>query len=364
MSNDARHPFNGLAAHQNLLRERLKLLLGTLDPGLRADVERALSEKGKLLSLSPNGADPVSPGLPAGTWPLLTLLIAQYAAPNIDLAKAGSVALAVECFVCALDLLDDVEDEDQTPVVKELGVARALNVSTALLALAQQSLLSLTQQKATPALILQLLRAFRECLIDATIGQHRDLLAEGRPLRELTREECIEIAAGKAGSIMRLACLSGAICAGAKKSLREQFAGLGVLLGIAHQLDNDAHDLYYLLQEVTSTGADTQSSSRSRKSDLARGKKTLPVVLAAASLAERRERGEAVPGPDSLEAALRNLAGLADDEREEYRRILNEGIVATWGIALFYRERAHERLQEIEARRPVAEELRLLLGFE
>jgi geranylgeranyl diphosphate synthase, type I len=361
VSNGAQ-PTNPFAAHQAFLRERLHTFLAALRPELRTDVERALFEKGKLLSTPLPTPGISSPSLPAGAWPLLTLLVAQHFDPGIDLTRVSSVALATECFVCALDLLDDVEDEDQTPVLQELGIPRALNVSTALLALSQQFILSLRQQQVTPAIVLRLLQAFDECTIAAVTGQHRDLLAEERPLRECTREECIDIAAGKAGAIMRLACQAGAICAGAKRRACEQFAQLGLMLGIAHQLDNDAHDLYHLLHREFPAGAGAESPARSVKSDLARGKKTLPVVLAALSHAEQRETAGAPPV--SLDAALKNLAELADKEKKEYQRILHEGILATWGIALLYRERAHERLQEIEARQPVAVELRLLLGFE
>ncbi|HEV2581768.1 MAG TPA: polyprenyl synthetase family protein [Ktedonobacteraceae bacterium] len=361
MSDDAQAPANLFAAHQAFLRERLQTILATLHPALRADVERALAEKGKLLAHPRADASTLSPALPAGTWPLLTLLVAQHIAPDIDLTRAGKVALAVECFVCALDLLDDVEDEDQTPVVQELGTGRILNVSTALLALSQLSLLSLRQQKVPPALILRLLWAFDECTIGAVTGQHRDLLAEQRPAREFTREECIEIAAGKAGAIMRLACQSGAICAGASKKVMQQFAELGTTLGIAHQLDNDAHDLYHLLHHDFSPALDSGISSGQPKSDLARGKKTLPIVLSALSLADQPGR-EALA--NTFDADLKNFTELSDKIKEEYRDILNEGILATWGICLLYRERARERLQEIEVQRPVALELRLLLGFE
>ncbi len=361
MSKDARAPENPFAARQAFLRERLYAIIATLHPTLRSDVECVLSEKGKLLS--PTDDTSSTRVLPAGTWALLTLLVALHVAPNIDLAKAAGAALAVECFVCALDLLDDVEDEDQTPIVQQLGVARVLNVSTTLMALALQFILSLRQQKASPALILRLLQAFDECLIDAVTGQHRDLLAEQRPVREFTREECIAIAAGKAGAIMRFACLAGAICSEAKRSISEQFAQLGMVLGIAHQLDNDAHDLYHLLHQAVSADEDI-ASTRSVKSDLVRGKKTLPIILAALSLAEKHGRGNVLPEQDNLDAALKDLSGLSDNEKEEYRIILNEGILATWGICLLYRERARERLQEMEAQRPVAAELRLLLGFE
>ena len=83
------------------------------------------------------------------------------------------------------------------------------------------------------------------------------------------------------------------------------------------------------------------------KSDLARGKKTLPIVLAA----------------QIYDVALQKSPSQADQEKEEYLRSLHEGIMTTWGICLLYRERARDRLQEIEAQQPISPMLRLLLGL-
>jgi geranylgeranyl pyrophosphate synthase len=335
-----------------MLRERLHYLLAALHPLLHADVVRALEGEGKLLSTSHSGLnspDPQHPTLQAGVWPLLTLLVAQSISPGVDPLLAGSVALAVECYVCAIDLLDDVMDEDQTTTLQVLGTARTLNVSTALLTLAQQAVLSLSQQGAAPTLVLRLLETLQESALVVAAGQHRDVLAERRPVEEFTREECIEIAAAKAGSIIRLACRLGALCAGADEVLCEQFSEFGELLGIAHQLDNDSHDLYYLLQGNTSSLAltETETSTGHVKSDLARGKKTLPIVL----------------GAQMYNAALQQSSLQTDQEKEEYLRSLHEGIVTTWGICLLYRERARDRLQEIEAQRPVAPLLSILLDL-
>lgn len=353
MSDRIQPSVNPFAAHQQLLRERLHHLLATLHPALHADIVRALEGEGKLLSPShtdPNPSDLQHSTLPDGVWPLLTLLVAQAISPGLDPLLAGSVAVAVECYVCAIDLLDDVMDEDQTTTLQALGVARTLNVSTALLTLAQQAILSLSQQGAAPALVLRLLETLQESALVVAAGQHRDVLAEQRPAQEFTREECIEIAAAKAGSIMRLACRLGALCAGADDVLCEQFSGFGELLGIAHQLDNDSHDLYYLLQSDTSSFAPmgTEISAGHVKSDLARRKKTLPIVLAA----------------QMHNVALQQSSLQADQEKEEYLRSLHEGIITTWGICLLYRERARDRLQEIEAQRPVAPLLSILLDLE
>jgi geranylgeranyl pyrophosphate synthase len=348
MSNDAQSPLNPFAAHQQLLRERLHHLLATLHPVLHTDVVRALGGEGKLLSHPRVNADPPAPPLPAGVWPLLTLLVAQSISPDIDPVCASGVAIAVECFVCAIDLLDDVMDGDKTTTLQALGVARTLNVSTALLTLAQQAMLSLSQQNAAPTLALRLLGTLQESALVVAAGQHRDVLAEQKPAQDFTREECIEIAAAKAGSIMRLACRLGALCAGADDVLCEQFSELGELLGIAHQLDNDSHDLYYLLYNTSAVASiEAGTATRNVKTDLVREKKTLPIVLAA-----------------KQDATLQQASLSADEERERDLHALHEGIIVTWGICLLYRERARDRLQKIEAQKPIAPVLRLLLGFE
>ncbi len=343
MSSDTQPPVNLFAAQQEVLRERLIFLLATQHPVLRADVVRALEEEGKLLAKPRADAVAVRP---AGSWALLTMLVAQHIDPDIDLFCVSSVAIAVECFVCALDLLDDVEDEDQTPSIQVLGVARALNVATALMMLAQQAISSLSQQAVPPGRILSLLDTLQASALNAAAGQHRDLLAEQRSAQELTLEECIEIAASKAGALMRLACRLGALCAGADDVMCEHFSELGELLGIAHQLDNDAHDLYYLLQSETSAVPPTKAENitRSIKTDLVRQKKTMPVVLAA-----------------RVNSSLQKASAPVD--KEEHLRALHEGIIATWGICLLYRERAGDRLRMIEDQRSLAPALRFLLDL-
>ncbi|MDQ6662618.1 MAG: polyprenyl synthetase family protein, partial [Chloroflexota bacterium] len=248
MSNEAHSSLPFIVAHQQMLREQLSLSLEKLHPTLQSDVICALQEQGKLLSQSTHLEGDATSHTIVGSWSLLPLLVAQHVRPDIDLVYAGNVAIAVECLVCALDLLDDIEDSDATPIVDALGTARVLNVSTALLMLAQKAIVSLKQIGIASDTIVCLLDTMQEAVIVATVGQHRDLLAEHRPAQDLTFEECIEIAAGKAGSLMRLACCMGALCADANTLVVEQFSELGKLLGISYQLDNDSHDMYYLLQ--------------------------------------------------------------------------------------------------------------------
>lgn len=337
-----------IADQQALLRDRLYLLLAPLHPALRADVERALQGETKLLHPSSANLDPGNISSLAGKWALLAFFTATYVNAGVDPAYAGLVALAVECFVCATDLLDDVADGDQTTTMLALGPARALNVSTALLTLSHQSLLTLTLQGIDEYSILRLLAALEEWTMKAVSGQHRDILSDQQSIHDLTQEECLEIAAAKAGSIVSMALRLGAICAGADDDLLQQLTELGELLGISHQLDNDAHDLYHLIQGERTSAAvsDEDTPVHAKKSDLERGKKTLPVVLAVRD-----------------DETLQRFATMTDEESRGYAQALQEAIISTWGICLLYRERARERLQKLDAKKPVPFALRMLLGF-
>src|SRR6266496_3610958 len=291
--------------YQRILRERLRFFLDPLQSTLRSDIMRALQETGKLLDIAQT--DKNAP-VPAGSWSLLTLL---------------------------------------TALIKESGPARVLNVSTALLVLAQRMVLSVSEREFPAADILRCFDTIQESLLVAITGQQRDLLAEQRAVEQVTVEECIEIASEKAGALMSLACRMGALCTGANDEVCEQYGLLGQLLGISHQLDNDCHDLYYLLQSesVAQSMDEGVSIAKQSKTDLIRSKKTLPIVLAAQSQRAFHSEGS-------------DIANGSDDQKA-----LQEGIMAAWGICLLYRERARDQLQRIEAQQPISHTLRLLLGF-
>ena len=327
-------------AEQQLLRERLDFFLNTLHPLVKADIVYTLTSPGKLLSIDVEHIN--TPNHPSGMWSLLPLFVAKHFAYETKISYIYSVAVAIECFICALDLLDDIEDADQTEAVLKLGTARVLNVSTTLLALTHHILLSLTPAECSYELIVRLLDAVQKALITSTAGQHRDIMAEQRSVESFTSEECIEIAESKSGSLMSLACLVGALCTNADDHVVAQFAELGKLYGIAQQLDNDSHDLHHILQHEQGN-----LSTGSVKTDLERQKKTLPVVLAAHTM-----------------STLHVSFTMTDEERQKaYKNALHEGIITTWGISLLYRERAHDQLQQIEMQHPVSRTLRLLLGF-
>ena len=330
----------GLEPLRQMLRTQLLRYLATLPTQLRQDTLVALSVEGKLLHQPCEALD--------GRWALVPFLLASELSTTIYKECVCSAALAVECVLCATDLLDDVMDEDITPTLVQLGSPRALTVALALLALAQRMLLMPGEQDAPAGLSTRLLDALQDALMRASTGQQADLLAEERSACTLNREECLEIASMKAGSLLSLACRMGALCADVDEAQIKQCAEMGRLLGIAAQLDNDAHDLAALLQP-----------SPSQKSDLRRGKKTLPVVLAAHALCE-------LPGQSALtaESMIQQFASLSQDERGETIAALREGILATWGISLLYRERARACLNMLSTDRTFSSNFYHVLGLD
>jgi geranylgeranyl pyrophosphate synthase len=331
---------------RRVLCERLRRYLDGLEPALREDVGAALALEGKLLHRPARELD--------GRWALLPFCLAQdlrapVEAGGVWVNAACEMALAMECVVSATDLLDDVMDDDTTPLIARIGTARALNVALALIALSQRMLLALLDLALPVTVPARLMDMMQRAILQASTGQQQDLLAERRPACDLTRDECLAIAAAKAGALLRLACQMGALCAGIEEAGIERCAEAGRLLGIAAQLDNDAHDLHTLLQP--------SDLRQSQKSDLARGKKTLPIVLAARSLHD-------VYALEARAIDFRRIDLLASAEREMYLTALREGILTTWGLALLYRERARESLCVLVGERTLSPALCRVLGLE
>ena len=331
---------NLFGVHQEILAARLLSLIAELPAEeLRTDVLRALKEPGKLLAEQTDGSR-----LPSGAWSLLTFLIAEHVAYKFDTMQAATTAVAIECFLCALDLFDDVEDGDRTSVIEELGIARANNTATVLFTLAFRALRSLSEQGVALERVYEMLKTLEDAVLSAAAGQHRDILSEHRPVQSYTQMEGEEIAAQKAGSLMQLACVMGALCGGANEEQRTLFATFGRDFGIAQQLDNDAHGLQSELAALKPQSNGLVGSAK--KTDLAREKKTLPVILA-------------------WHVFSQESASASDNKKQELsEQALESGILATWGLSLYYRERAGDCLQKIEVQRPVSPTLRTLLGFE
>ena len=207
----------------------------------------ALSQDGKVLA-----------GAARPQWPALVL--ASCEAAGGDSAVASKVAAAVEVFMAGLDILDEIEDGDVSPVANAASPAQALNVANALLLLAQQQLCQLWLMDVPTDRITEYIATLTSAGLIATTGQHRDLRAEGRS--DVTFDEALAVARDKAGALVAGVCRLGAMIGTTRPDLLALYEAWGQHYGTAAQLANDLHD-----------AADAE-----HKSDLARQKGTLPLL--------------------------------------------------------------------------------------
>ncbi len=328
----------------NMLRALYLSLLTPLQTDLQEDIKLALSQRGKLLYEVSAMQEKFHLQL-IPRWPLLVFAIVEAIAPESDMQQIGYIAVATECFICALDLLDDIEDEDKTTIIEQIGQARTLNVSTALLMLAYQYII---QSGLSNDLIMRLIATLQDHTIRAIEGQHLDLCTEAQEASTFNFSQCITIAERKAGSLLELVCHLAALCGYANEALCKKLVELGRLVGIAAQLDNDAHDLYYLFHNEAPFEIEQSEVVKNRyiKTDLVRHKKTLPIVLAMQS--NMKEDLDQNPGTTMANA-------LYDGFRE--------GIISTWGISLLYYERARECFDDLKTQISIPPLLQYILGF-
>ncbi|GCE30196.1 hypothetical protein KDA_56800 [Dictyobacter alpinus] len=315
--------FDTIEGAQRFLREMLEDLLHA-DP-LYADARVALSQPGKLLCLQVETHN--------GLWPLLVWFIARVYAPTFDVQTVGRGALAMECLVCSFDLYDDIEDEETTSIVAELGHKRVTMAATALWSLGQSLLLSLHTHMADE-LFLSMFTGSLLKIQHSIEGQHLDILASRLPWTKMSEEQILEISRKKSGSLASLACLLGSTLGGAGVAEIELWSELGLRLGAAKQIHNDCFDM---------------------DEDWQQGKKTLPILLSVllSSAPESSENTVDAEGDDVSIEAPAVLASL-------YGR---------WGALLRYNEEMEgikglfQRIEALEAR-PFFPLLALLIGLD
>jgi geranylgeranyl diphosphate synthase, type I len=225
------------------------------------------------------------------------LVLAAARVTGGDRAAAVNEAVAVELVHDFSLLHDDVMDGDLTrrgrPAAWSLyGTGPAVLAGDMLLSLATDLLADRPGLKVLNAAVLEL------CL-----GQAADLAFERRA--EVRAEECVAMAASKTGALLGCACELGALAGGGSARQCRLLARFGRHLGLAFQLVDDLLGIW----------GDPAVTGKPAGSDLARRKKSLPVVAAVTSgtpagdhLARLYQRDY-----DGDPAALTRLASLIED---------------------------------------------------
>lgn len=214
----------------------------------------------------PYGSDP--------EWPWSALVIAAAQSASAGKPAAATVAAAVECALAAADVFDEIEDGDASDLIDCCGAAQALNVAGALLSLAYLILASLKDEEPHRLLQPMLSRTMSRFMLQAAAGQHVDLASEGA---NPAPHDALETARSKAGAFGAMACRLGALIQLQDEELLIEYEHFGRHLVTAGQIANDLRD-----------AGDTSS-----KSDLARDKSTLPLLIGHRSIQDERSAHDA-----------------------------------------------------------------------
>ncbi|HET9493414.1 MAG TPA: polyprenyl synthetase family protein [Chloroflexia bacterium] len=327
-----------------------------LPPDLITMGKMALHARGKVMAWSraqETGAEALLP-----RWPLFVLFGCRAALPAEERGRwreAIPAAVAVEIAIAAADLIDEWSDGDDSPVIEQYGPGQAINVANLMLVMAQQVLVWEAQRPGGNAYAGGALGALQDMLVEAAVGQHLDMAYEHMPYRDVTPEMSGQMTEKKAGALIGGACRMGALMTGADEEVTALVWRFGRQVGGMAQLANDIQDvLPHGTEVVTPDGSGALIAPP--KTDLARRKRTLPIVFAL-----RDEAAE----PNAVQRAYAGGPGAEGIDEDAMRRAVMEagGVNFAHLVLDVYRNNATEALDALEAVRPGARDvLSPLLG--
>lgn len=253
-------------------------------------------------------------------WPRVALHVCEAICDTWE--HAVPAAVAVELFVAAADLLDDIEDSDYDFLLDHgYSVAQANNAVAALLMLGQKSVTHLLERKVQPQVVISVMQALVSSGLVACSGQHTEF---ERKAADISEEEYLQLVEMKSGALVECTCRVGALLATDDARIVGSYALFGKRLGVASQLANDARSIV---------------SSLPGQSDIARKKRTLPIIygLKQADGSEAAFLKSVFTGSDEVEV----------DRESEARRILMAlgAVHYTLVLAEMGRHKALEALQ-------------------
>jgi geranylgeranyl diphosphate synthase type I len=328
-----------------------------LPPDLITLGKMALHARGKVMAWSRAQETGAEASLPR--WPLFVLLGSRAALPDAERGRwreALPAAVAVEIAIAAADLIDEWTDGDDSPLIEQYGPGQAINAANLMLVMAQQVLVWEAQRPGGSAHAVAALGALQDMLVEAAVGQHLDMAYERMDYRDVTPEMSGTMTDKKAGALIGGACRMGALMAGAEAEVVALVWRFGRQVGGMAQLANDIQDVLPLGTEVVGADGGTDALIASPKTDLARRKRTLPIVFAL--------REEAA-GPNAVQRAYLGGPDAEGIDEDAMRRAVMEagGVNFAHLVLDVYRNNANEALDALEALRPGARDaLAPLLG--
>lgn len=229
--------------------------------------------------------------------PALVMLCAAAGGHSRSDEIATPAAAAVELLHNFSLIHDDIEDRDELrrgrdTLWKVWGIAKAINAGDTLFAMAHQALLRCRAAGAEADRTLRAMEVFDAMCVELTRGQHLDISFEQRA--NVSSAEYLDMISGKTAALTQACCEIGALLGGSGDAQVASLARFGRDLGLAFQIQDDALGIW---GDPALTGK--------ADSDLAHGKKTYPVLIAAERDLEFRRRFFAgTPSPEE-QTALR-----------------------------------------------------------
>jgi geranylgeranyl diphosphate synthase type I len=278
--------------------------------------------------------------------PLLGLL--AYQSLTGDHAAALPGAAAVELGHNFSLVHDDIEDRDEERRHRKTlwalyGVAQAINTGDTLFTLSRMALHRLSDLGFSDSKVLALMRLYDETCLALCEGQFMDIWSAEHDDR-LSVDFYFEMIGRKTAALIAASVQAGAMLATDDERVVESYRAFGWSLGIAFQLNDDLLGIW----------GDEQQTGK-EPSDLAKHKKTLPVIYAL----------ERAPAADV--ARLKDL--LATNEPSTALIAEARGILERCGARDYTRQRARaerdEAVRRIEsagvASAEALEQLRLIV---
>jgi len=276
-------------------------------------------------------------GLAKGTardlpWPSLALIVCEAISGHYE--RALPAAAALQLFMAAGDVFDDIEDADSSDSLSaRYGSAVATNVATTLLILAEKALTRLSETGVADSVIVRIMDSVNSFYTTACAGQHLDLSLA--PDMAVSEEAYLRVISMKSASQVECACYIGALLATTDQELIDKFAIFGQNLGMAAQITND-------IQGIT------------HSSDIVKRNITLPVIYALTQADERAR--------NQLELAFRRPSESVLDTAQIRDLLFHIGAIhyATVKMQL-YKQRALDILSEAERAGAIVERLKPFL---
>ena len=297
---------SALTQHQSTIENALRTAIGTDSADLVAAMRYVMGWED-------------TKGLPSAATgkrirPALCLFAAESAGGTVEDALPGAVAVElVHNFSLVHDEIQDhdAERHHRPTLWARLGEAQSINVGDALYAIAIRALTSAPGPAGRRIAALDVLTNAVQRMIT---GQWHDIQFESR--EKVSVDEYLAMSAGKTGALLGAPLEMGALLAGAESEVACRFGLWGEQIGLAFQAQDDYLGIW----------GDSGETGKSSTNDIARKKKTLPVVFGLLNADHaptiRRVYALEAPGEDEIRevAHALTLAGADETCRAEARR--------------------------------------------